>query len=151
MPAAYSFHGELVLKSQSENITMQSKSKKYNAHSPEQIHHEPCNPSRGNRLSLMFHHPPPPARYHPAHITLPIITLPGTIELKIGRQYSKLNRVHIKSTNHSAKVLVAHLLILQIMLFLTCPILHMARRHMDTIGSKTFDPLQAWLLVPFLA
>jgi hypothetical protein len=50
-------------------------------------------------------------------LVLDPLTLPGTIKLKKGRGYSKLNRVHIKSTNHSAKVLVVHLLILQITLF----------------------------------
>ncbi len=107
MPAAYSFREELISKSQSENITMQSKSKKYDAHSLKQIGHKPRTPSRGNRLLTMFNCPPPP---------LPSINLPGIIELKKGWQYREFNRVYIKSTNHSAKVLVARLVILQITL-----------------------------------
>jgi hypothetical protein len=57
MPAAYFFCAKLVSKSQSENIKMQSKSKKCDAQSRRLIGHEPCNLSRGNRHLVMFHGP----------------------------------------------------------------------------------------------
>jgi hypothetical protein len=132
MPAAYLFVQKLVSKSQSEIKKMQSKSKKFNAHLQRLIGHEPWNPSRGNRQSVMFYCP---ARYH---------------QNKKGRQHSKLHRVHMKSTYNSPKVLLTHLFELKV------PLLHMAHtphsgRHMETIGGKTVVLLQAWLLSPFLA
>ncbi len=61
MPASYSFCEKLVSKCQSENIKMQSKSGKCNAHLHRLIGHKPCSPSRGNRQLVMFHCL---ARYH---------------------------------------------------------------------------------------
>ena len=72
------------------------------------------------------------------------------VEIEIRRRHGKLHIIHIEATNNTPKILIACLFELKVPSFM-CPILHIARRQIETIGGETVVPLEAWLDEPFLA